>query len=110
MRSAGSSRLASRPIPTLRSDADRPQDIPLCWGKIHFLRRVAEDGTIRVLNEPFRAPRALAYDYVWAVIDTRREVLIVTHQPGPKQPAEIILHHSYAFRERARRRPPLRKG
>lgn len=100
----------SRRVRKLRADAHCPKDIPLCWGRIHILRKVAEDGVIRLFNEPFRVRHELAHDYVWAIIDTRRETLTVTHQPGTNQQAKVILKRAYAFRERARRRPPLREG
>ena len=104
------SRLAPRPARPLPAGLERPQDIPLCWGRIHAIRQVPEDGRIDVLGKTLRLPGTLANDYVWAIVDTRRETVTVTYRAVPTQPAATILDCPYALKERARRRPPLRGG
>jgi putative transposase len=52
-----------------------PAALPITAGRIHFLRRVHADGTIRVLNELWRVPRALAGQYVWATLTIQCQTL-----------------------------------
>ncbi len=51
--------------------------LPITEGKVHFIRQVKGDGTISVLNEDFDVGESLAYEYVWATIDTKQEQLKV---------------------------------
>ena len=102
--------VAPRSVRTLRADLERPQNIPLCWGRIHVIRQVPEDGVIHILRKTIRVPSTLAHDYVWAIIDTRRQTVTVTHRADPTHPAITIVNRPYAFKERARRRPPLPRG
>ncbi len=43
-------------------------NLPITDGKVHFIRRVLENGTISVLNEDFDVGESLAHEYVWATI------------------------------------------
>ena len=45
--------------------------------KVHFIRPVRDDRTISVLNEDFDVDESLAYEYVWATIDTKDGQLVV---------------------------------
>jgi putative transposase len=99
-----------RRLRRLPENLKMPSELPLCWGQIHLVRGVAEDGAVVILNETFRVSKELAHDYVWAVIDTRRGQLTITHRGASDQPRQTLLHVPYAFREEARRRPPLPRG
>ena len=48
-------------------------NLPITEGEVHFIRQVKENGTIGVLNEDFDVDKSLAYEYVWATIDTKQE-------------------------------------
>jgi putative transposase len=56
-----------------------PSELPITAGRIHFLRRVAEDGTIRLLNEPWKVDQRLAGQYVWATLVTHTRRLEIFH-------------------------------
>jgi putative transposase len=56
-----------------------PSELPLTAGRLHFLRRVDEDGMIKVLNEPWKVDKRLAGQYVWATIVTHKRRLEIYH-------------------------------
>jgi hypothetical protein len=49
-------------------------NLPITEGKVHFIRQVREDRTISVRGEDFDVDESLAYEYVWATIDTKQEL------------------------------------
>ena len=52
-----------------------PATLPITAGRMHFLRHVQPDGTLRILNEHWRVPKTLAGHYVWATVTTHRHTL-----------------------------------
>jgi putative transposase len=66
-------RLTARDIRAL------PSALPLTAGRIHFIRRVGEDGMIRVFNEPWKVDKRLAGQYVWATVVTHKRRLEIYH-------------------------------
>jgi hypothetical protein len=94
----------------LPADIPQPKRMMLCYGRIHFIRRVSEEGRIEILNETFRVPRDFAHDYLWAIIDTQSETLSVQHQINKEQPPTVVLQVPYAFREKASQHSPLPGG
>jgi hypothetical protein len=42
--------------------------LPLTDGKIHFIRKVNNEGKISVLNEAFKVGKEFIDEYVWATI------------------------------------------
>ena len=56
---------------------------------MHFIRQVGGDGTISVLNEDFDVGESLAYEYVWATIDTKDGQSDQTRTPPEFQPYSI---------------------
>ncbi len=55
---------------TLSQIAQLPSPLPITAGRVHFIRQVAPDGTIAILNETWHVSRRLAGKYVWATITT----------------------------------------
>lgn len=53
--------------------------IPLVAGKIHFIRIVDSKGNIMVLNEHFYVGEEYIGEYIWATIDTRKQLLVVLY-------------------------------
>ena len=51
--------------------------LPLVIGKIHFIRVVNSKGQISILNEYFNVGREYVGEYVWATIETRKQMLTV---------------------------------
>lgn len=52
-------------------------NLPLVTGKIHFIRIVDFKGRICVLNEYFNVGKEYIGEYVWAIIETRNQLLTV---------------------------------
>jgi transposase-like protein len=72
-------------------------------GKVHFIRQVKGDGTISVLNENFDVGESLAYEYVWATIDTKQEQLKVYYQEKNAEEADLITIYQYMIGENVKR-------
>ena len=51
--------------------------LPLVIGKIHFIRVVNSKGQIPILNEHFNVGKEYVDEYVWATIETRKQMLTV---------------------------------
>ncbi len=49
--------------------------IPLIEGRVHFIRRVEQQATVRVLNVDWAVPRAYAKQGVWVTIDFKPSVV-----------------------------------
>jgi hypothetical protein len=59
-----------------------PSVLPITAGRVHFIRQVAPDGTIALLNETWHVSRRLAGKYVWATITTHTRRLAIRYQPA----------------------------
>jgi len=82
--------------------------LPITKGKIHFVRLVEQDGTIVILNERFEVDRNLSFEYVWATIDTGKQLLSISHQPSKDQKRTLIKEHKYQLREAVKNRIPVK--
>lgn len=60
--------------------AQLPDPLPIAAGRIHFIRQVAPEGTIALLNETWPVSRRLAGKYVWATITTHTRRLQIWYQ------------------------------
>ena len=78
--------------------------LPITSGKIHFVRLVEQDGTIVILNERFEVDRNLSFEYVWATIDTSKQLLSIYHQPSKDQKRALVKEHKYQLREEVKSR------
>lgn len=66
------------PIRKLSGDATIDiNSLPLVVGKIHFIRVVNSKGQIPILNEHFNVGKEYVDEYVWATIETRKQMLTV---------------------------------
>jgi len=77
--------------------------LPITEVKVHFIRQVKGDGTISVLNEDFDVSESLAYEYVWATIDTKQEQLRVYYREKNAEEAGLIKIHEYRISENIKR-------
>ncbi|MFV9631200.1 MAG: hypothetical protein ACNYWM_09060 [Methanosarcinales archaeon] len=77
-------------------------NLPITEGKVHFIRQVEGDGTISVLNEDFDVVESLAYEYVWANIDTKQEQLRVYYQERNAEEAVLIKIYGYKIGENSK--------
>ena len=74
-----------------------PDELPIVAGRIHFIRRVSEAGTIEVLNEQWHISKRLAGNYVWATLWTQRHLLEVFHRRSEETPLTRIKTFRYTI-------------
>ncbi len=70
---------------------------------MHFIRQVKENGTISVLNEDNDFDKSLAYEYVWAAIDTKQEQLRIYYREKNEAEAGLIKIYAYKIGENVKR-------
>ena len=87
---------------------DPTTSLPITKGKIHFVRLVEGDGTIVILNERFEVDRNLSFEYVWATIETEKQLLSIYHQPAKDQERALVKEHQYQLREEVKDRIPIK--
>ena len=85
---------------TRRAITQLPTELPLTAGRLHFIRRVNEQGVIHIRKEDWKVSRCLAGEYVWAALDLRRERLEIYHRRSAKAKAKVVKTHSYPITER----------
>jgi hypothetical protein len=83
-----------------------PQALPLTAGRLHFIRRVNEQGAIDILKEQWKVSRSLVGQYVWATLDTRRKKLFIYHRRSARAQPRLIRHYAYEIVERVERPRP----
>jgi hypothetical protein len=76
-----------------------PATLPITAGRMHFLRHVQPDGTIRILNESWRVPKTLAGHYVWATLTTHRHTLAIWFRRDLTPAWRLLTHAHYHFKE-----------
>jgi len=52
-------------------------NIPLVVGKIHFIMMVDWKGDVTIFNERFNVVQEFIGEYVWLIIDTKEQSLII---------------------------------
>lgn len=73
--------------------------LPITAGRIHFIRQVEPDGTLRLLNETWPIGKRLAGQYVWATITTQRHSLHIYHRRSATRPVRLVRQYAYALSE-----------
>jgi hypothetical protein len=91
---------------TPRAIKHLPTDLPLTAGRLHFIRRVNERGVINIRKEDWKVSRRLAREYVWAILDLRKERLEIYHRRSEKAKAKVVQQHRYPIEERVERLKP----
>jgi hypothetical protein len=85
-----------------------PATLPITAGRVHFIRHVHPDGTIRILNEHWRVPKSLADHYVWATITTHRHILDIWFRRDLNHDWRLLTHAPYRLNEPVHKlRPPF---
>jgi hypothetical protein len=93
-----------------RQARDLPLATPITAGRVHFVRRVAADGTISFLGETWKVSRGLAYQYVWASVITHCQRLELYHRRSARARWRLIRKFNYAMPERVcRLRPEFKR-
>lgn len=78
--------------------------LPITTGRIHFIRRVEEDGGLSILNERFFVDKNLSYEYVWVVLNTREQSLSYFHKPTKEAKKLLVKKDEYSIREKIKNR------
>jgi len=76
-----------------------PDPLPITAGRIHFIRQVKPDGTITVLNEPWKVSKRLAGKYVWATLITHCRRLEIWYQRSTQHPWRLLKNCTYDIPE-----------
>jgi len=63
-----------------------PEPLPITAGRIHFMRQVDVDGTIRLLNESWPIGSNWIGEYVCATIYTSQQILSIWSKPDATEP------------------------
>ena len=74
-------------------------NLPITEGEVHFIRLVLENGTISMLNEDFGVGESLAYEYVWATINTKQEQLIIYYREKNEEKTGLVRIYEYKIGE-----------
>ncbi|HJH28048.1 MAG TPA: hypothetical protein C5S37_15090 [Methanophagales archaeon] len=80
--------------------------LPLTDGKIHFIRKVDNEGRINVLNDAFKVGKEFVGEYVWATICLAKQNIEVYYQEKDRDAAVLIKEFEYNVNEAIR---PLRQ-
>ncbi|MBA3439064.1 MAG: hypothetical protein H0T92_04260 [Pyrinomonadaceae bacterium] len=77
-----------------------PAQLPLCAGRIHFVRQVSATGEIELLKEHWKVSKRLAHKYVWATLSTNGQRLEIYHRPSARAQPRLVKQYAYAMGER----------
>lgn len=83
-----------------------PSALPLCDGRIHFVRRVKADGKIEILKEHWHVSKQLRGKYVWATVETKRRRLRIYHRHSARAQAKLVKEYAYQITERVEQVAP----
>ena len=83
-----------------------PELFPITAGRVHFIRKVASDGTIMVFNETWRIGKRLAGKYVWATITTHCRRLDIWYQRSAQHDWRLLKTFDYHLSETVARLRP----
>jgi len=82
-----------------------PDELPLTAGRLHFIRRLDEQGQIRLLNESWQVSKRLAGEYVWATVDLKAQTLQIAYRKSDRAQAKLVKHFDYPIAEPVKRLP-----
>jgi hypothetical protein len=76
-----------------------PESLPICKGQVHAIRRVASDGQVKFLQQPFRVGKRYQGKYVWLTLATAYQTLTVWYQAEANTPWVSLRTFPYCFEE-----------
>lgn len=82
-----------------RQIAEIPEKLPLTAGRVHFIRKVDEQGEINILKEQWKVTKTLSGKYVWATIDLRKAELLIYHRCSQRGKAKLIKRCAFDIQE-----------
>jgi transposase InsO family protein len=74
--------------------------LPLTKGKIHFIRKVDNEGRISILNKVFFLSEEFIGEYVWTTIDMTQQRMKVSYQAKDQDTAALIKNLAYTIDEK----------
>jgi len=84
----------------LPTDLRLPAQLPLTTGKVHFIRRVDEQHTIRLLNVDWHVPRAQPNHGVWATLEfTPKRATLAVFDAAPGFARRCLALHPFPLKE-----------
>lgn len=87
-----------------------PARLPITAGRMHFVRRVAADGTVSFLGETWTVSQRLAHEYIWATVITHCRRLELFHRRSARAKWRRIKTYEYALPEAVcRLRPEFKR-
>lgn len=95
-----------QPAPQRLADLPWPKGkLPLCTGRVHFLRRVSAEGTVALLNATWAVPKPIDTG-VWATLDIAEMGAILSiYDAAPDQPERTcLIQHPFPLVEQAQPR------
>ncbi len=88
------------PARILNKSLEISQDkLPLTDGKIHFIRKVNNEGEISVLNEAFEVGKEFIDEYAWATICLKKQRIGVYYRAKDQDAAVLIKKFEYELNE-----------
>lgn len=87
-------RLKNKELPGLT------EKLPLTSGRLHFIRRVSEQGEIEILKERWKVSKRLANRYVWATVSTGKQSLEIYYRASERASVRLIKQYAYEIAER----------
>lgn len=100
-------RQVCRPRLSVAAEHAIPEPLPITAGRLHFIRQVSADGTIRLLNETWRVGKRWTGKYVWATVTTQRHTLSIYYRAKSGQAMRCLRHFPFPLSEPVRPLLPL---
>lgn len=76
-----------------------PAALPITAGRLHFIRQVAAEGFLSLLNEDWKVGKRLAGQYVWATIVTHQRRLVMYHRRSADEQVRLVKTVHYEIAE-----------
>jgi hypothetical protein len=86
-----------------------PGEVPLTAGRLHFIRRVDDQGQIRRLNESGKVAKRLVGEYVWATVDLKEQRLQSSYRKSARAQAKLVKQCDSPIAEPVKRLSPQYK-
>jgi putative transposase len=76
-----------------------PQALPLCRGRVHAIRCVSAEGTVKFLQEAFRVGKRYSGKYVWLTLNTAKQTLTAYYQAEAEADWQTLKVFPYPLEE-----------
>ena len=80
-----------------------PEGLPITAGRLHFIRKVSPEGTIRILGERWKVAKGWVHQYVWATVVTHCRRLEIYPRRSERATTRLIKVYDYEIPEPVRR-------